>query len=444
MSRYTADYKSIIRLAVPILAGQLGNIVVGFADNIMVGQYKTDAFAAVGFVNNVFNIVLLAVLGFTFGLTPIVGAMFARDEKSAIGATMRSGLYVNVVYALLMTAVMGVIYFYVDRFGQPAHLLPYIRPYYLIYLAGLLPVCVFNVFAQWSYAIGNTRLPMAIILTANVLNIAGNYVLIFGKCGFPELGIVGAGLSTLFARLFTAAVIVAVFFFSRRYRDYSVSFRSSRIDRARSRNVLETGFPVSMQSAFETAAFSGAAVMAGWISTESLAAFQIILITGTLGFCIYYSFGSATAVLVSHAAGLHDTHGMRRVAWAGYHVMLVVMSCSCLVFLLWGRDIMGFFSNDAGVTRLAGTLIFPLLLYQIADATQINFVSALRGTSRVRPMLMIAFVSYIVLGLPSTYFFSETLGMELYGIVLSFSVSLVCAAILFLYYFLRATRSPQR
>lgn len=134
---------------------------------------------------------------------------------------------------------------------------------------------------------------------------------------------------------------------------------------------------------------------------------------------------------------------MRRVAWAGYRVLLCVMTLSCLTFIFFGRPVMGAFSSDPAVVSMAAGLLMPLLLYQVADATQINFANALRGTAHVLPMLYIALVSYIIVGLPSTYLLGFTCGLGIYGIVLSFSVSLILAAVLFLFFFLRATRSPR-
>ena len=143
---------------------------------------------------------------------------------------------------------------------------------------------------------------------------------------------------------------------------------------------------------------------------------------------------------VAYAAGKNDAREMRREAWAGYHILLSLMSISSLILMIWGKDIMRLFTPDEQVLQLSFSLMFPLILYQIADATQINFANALRGTSRVKPMLWIAFVSYIVIGVPATYLLAFTATMGTYGIILSFSVSLFSAALLFLIYFLRSTK----
>ncbi len=186
-------------LGFPILVGQLGNIVTGFADNIMVGHYSTEALAAASFVNNLFNTAILGCVGFTYGLTPLVGALFAEGNSLRIGALTRLAMRINLVFTLLIMAVMTAVYFNLHHMGLPPELLPTVRPYFLLVLAGMIPVTVFNVMLQWSYAIGNTALPMWITLGGNVLNIAGNYLLIFGHGGFDAMGLTGAGISTLFS-----------------------------------------------------------------------------------------------------------------------------------------------------------------------------------------------------------------------------------------------------
>lgn len=436
---YKSDYKTILRLGLPILIGQLGMIVVGFADNIMVGRYSTAALASASLVNNLFNVAIFACLGFTYGLTPLIGALYAQKRDGAIGSLLKNGLLLNVLFSVGVISVMGIIYLNLDRMGQPAELMPLIKPYYLIYLAGLLPVALFNVFAQWAYAINRTQMPMWIILSANLLNVAGNYMLIYGHCGFPELGLTGAGISTFVARWLSAITIMGVFFFMNRFRGYSAGFRSGSINGEELGRVNRTSWPVSIQMVFESGSFTFAAVMAGWLGAIPLAAFQIIVITGTLGFCVYYSMASAVSVLVSNAAGRGDRQGMRKVAFGGYHIMLTLASISSLIFVLFEDRMIEAFTEDAEVIATTMTLIFPLVLYQLGDATQITFANALRGTSRVTPMIWIAGVSYVVVGLPATYILGFPAGLGIYGILLSFSVSLFLAAGLFLWYFMRAT-----
>ncbi len=434
------DHRAILRLGLPILIGQAGMIIVGFADNIMVGHYSTEALASASLVNNLFNVAFFACVGFTYGLTPIIGALHSRGRETEIGATLRAALAVNALFALAVTAVMAVIYLNLERMGQPPELLPLIRPYFLIFLAGMVPVVIFNVFAQWAYAINLTKMPMWITLAANVVNIAGNYALIYGHWGCPEMGLTGAGWATFASRWLTAGAIIAVFALRRAYAAYRRGFAAGNAESGLARKVWRASWPVSAQMVFESGSFTMAAVMAGWLGAVELASYQIIVITGTLGFCVYYSVASALSVLVSNAAGLSDRRAMRRVAFAGYHIILLLAATASAVFILAGDSLIGTFTTDTRVSAVTLTLITPLVIYQLGDATQITFAGALRGTSNVRPMMWTAAVSYIFVGLPAAYLMTFTAGMGIVGLVLSFSVSLFLAAGLYLWYFLKTTR----
>lgn len=439
-SDYSTYYGSILKLGFPILVSQLGMIVVAFADNIMVGRYSTEALASASFVNNVLNMATFACVGFTYGLTPLVGALFSQKSYGRIGELLRNAVLVNVMFALLVTAIALTVWVNVEHLGQPEELLQLIKPYFLIIMAGLVPVALFNVFAQWLFAINNTSLPMWIILGSNVFNIVGNYVLIYGHWGCPEMGLMGAGVSTLASRVLGLVVVAALFVGMKGFRAYRDGFARSRVSRRLSMQVSRTSWPVSLQMTLESGSFNIAAVMAGWIGAVSLASFQIIVITGTLGFCIYYSMGAAVSVLVSNAAGLDDRRAMRRIGFAGYHIILALAAISSTVFVLFGHDLIHAFTTDETVIKATVVLLVPLVAYQLGDATQINFAGALRGTANVMPMLWIAFVSYVVVGIPATYVLAFPCGLGTYGIILSFSVSLFLAGGLFLYYFLRTIR----
>ncbi|WP_290387070.1 MATE family efflux transporter, partial [uncultured Muribaculum sp.] len=360
--KYKENYASIFSLGIPILISQLGMIVVAFADNIMVGRYSTEALASASFVNNVFNVATFACLGFSYGLTPLIGALFTQKRDTTIGGMIKNGLLINIIFSLLVTTIMFILWLNIDRLGQPEELMPLIKPYYLIVMAGMLPIAIFNVFAQWLFAINRTKLPMWILLSANSLNILGNWLLIYGKCGFPELGLIGAGYSTLFARVLCPVVVMVIFFLYKDFRTYRDGFKASRINSMMIGQINRTSWPVSLQMTFESGSFTIAAVMAGWLGAISLASFQIIVITGTLGFCIYYSMGSAVSVLVANAAGLNDRIGMRRIAFAGYHIMLTLAAISSTLFIVFGHEFINAFTEDPEVIAATVVLIVPLVL----------------------------------------------------------------------------------
>lgn len=169
-----ADYSALIRLGLPVLVTQLGIIVVSFADTMMVGAYGVDELAAAAFVNSLFVIPTVMQIGFAQGLTPLAGALFGKGDRREAGRTLRAGLQINIAVSITLTAVMGILYFFLDRFGQPEELMPLVRRYYLIILATMLPMSVFNSFQQVCNGVNDTAMPMWMILGANVINIAGN------------------------------------------------------------------------------------------------------------------------------------------------------------------------------------------------------------------------------------------------------------------------------
>ena len=191
------------------MVAQLGTIVTGFADTMMVGHYNTPSLAAGSLVTTVFNLVILLSLGFSYGITPLVGALASQGDNRKVGAMMRHVAAANVVFGLVLMLASGAFYFALGHLGQPVEIMPLVRPYYIIIWLSMIPVILTHIFRQSCDAVGDTQLGMWIFTAGNVLNIVGNYMLIFGKWGAPELGLAGAGWSTLAARCFMAVAYVA-------------------------------------------------------------------------------------------------------------------------------------------------------------------------------------------------------------------------------------------
>lgn len=437
---YLSDCAKIFRLGLPVLVSQIGMIVVGFADNIMVGHYSTDALASASFVNNLFNLPIFAALGFSYGLTPLVGALFTNGRPDKIGQVLRAGVLVNIAVSLLLISVMAVVYINLPRLGQPSHLLPVIRPYFLIYMSGMLPICLFNAFAQWSYGIRNTAMPMWIMLGANLLNIIGNYILIYGKLGMPEMGLLGAGISTLASRIMMVVVFAVIFFCTRRYHIYKEGFLHNALNRADFLHLNKLGWPIAMQMGMETASFSLSAIMVGWIGTTALAAHQVMLAISQICFMMYYGMGAAVAVRVSNFRGQNDRINVRRSAYAGFHIMLFIALIGALPIFLLRNELGGWFSDSPAVSVMVAQLIIPFIIYQFGDGLQINFANALRGIADVKPMMYIAFIAYFLISLPAGYFFGFIMDWGIIGIWMAFPFGLTTAGIL---YYLRFNRDTK-
>ena len=431
MKPFTTHYKELTRLGLPIVIGQLGIIFVSFVDTFMVGRHGTGDLAAASFVNNMFTLAIIFATGFSYGLTPIIGKLFGKGKLHDAGGMLKNALVANGFMALLLVAAMTVLYLNIGNLGQPVELLGIMRPYYITLLLSLPFVLLFNAFKQFADGITDTKTPMWIMLAGNVLNIVGNYALIFGKWGMPELGLLGAGVSTLLSRVVMPAIFLVILFRRRSYSIYAQGFRQTGISRLRLKELMRLGLPIATQMGMETASFNLATIMVGWIGTTALAAHQIMLTIGQLGFMIYYGMAAAVAVKVSNYNGAGDMGNIRRAASAGFHLIILMGTVtSVLVFAL--RDTLGMpFTNDSTVVMLVAQLCIPFLIYQFGDGLQCNYANALRGIADVKPMMLFAFIAYFVVSLPAGYLFGFVLDMGLPGVWMSFPVGLTCAGVMF-------------
>ena len=431
MKPYSTHYKELFRLGLPIIIGQIGIIFVSFADTIMVGQHGTADLGAASFVNNMFNLAIIFATGFSYGLTPIVGRLFGGNEKKSIGNTLRNALFANGCIALLLMAAMGILYLNIGNLGQPEELLGLMRPYYLVLLMTMPFIMLFNAFKQFADGITDTKTSMWILLTGNVLNIAGNYILIFGKLGLPELGLLGAGISTLISRMAMLAIFMYIFFRSKRYEVYAQGFMRGKITASSQKELFGIGMPVALQMGMETASFSLATIMVGWLGTNALAAHQIMCTVGQLGFMMYYGMAAAVAVKTSNYNGTGDRPNIRRSATAGFHLTLIMaLAASTLIYLI-RHNIGGIFTDNAQVSLLVAQLAVPFILYQFGDGLQCNYSNALRGIADVKPVMLYAFIAYFVISLPAGYLFGFIFGWGLPGVWMSFPFGLTSAGVMF-------------
>ena len=428
-------FKSILKrllvLAGPIVIGQLGVVLVSFADTFMVGHYGVKELAAASFVNNLTMLLVVTGLGFSLGLTPLVSEAEGRADRKLAGALLRNGLKSNAVLAALVFIVMVVLYLNLDNMGQPEELLPLIKPYYIVVSVSILCTYFFNAFKQFTDGLTKTKVSMTVIIASNVMNIIGNYVLIYGKAGFPEMGLLGAGISTLAARIFTVAAMAGYVFFNKRMKEYVAGFRSKAESRGLLGKVTRLGIPIGLQMGMETASFSLVVILVGKLGTTELAAHQVMVTISQICYMLYIAVASASAIMISSFNGrkmFREISLTSRAAYVSVLGLTVICAGSVILFL---RPLSSLFTESGIVTDMVATIALPFLLYQFGDGLQIAYANALRGLQKVKPILPIAFVSYFIISIPASYVFAFPLGMELPGIWYGFPISLTFAGIFY-------------
>lgn len=426
-----SHYRALLSLGLPIVIGQIGVIVLGFADTLMIGHHSTTELAAASFVNNMFNLAIIFSTGFAYGLTPVVGSLFGQHKIGDVGRILKNSLAANTVLAAIVCLVMTMLYLNLDRMGQPAELIPHMRPYFMVLLVSLPFVLWFNGFKQFFDGITDTKVSMWILLSGNILNIIGNYILIYGKLGMPELGLLGAGVSTLVSRILMVIAYLVLFFGTRRYQSFREGFRRGSLNKADFNLLNRLGWPIAAQMGMETASFSLSAIMVGWLGSAELASYQIMIAVSQICFMMYYGMGAAVSVRISNFLGQRDMENVRRTANVGFHIILIMIVCTSIPIYLLRNHLGGWFTDDTTVAAMVAQVIIPFLLYQFGDGLQINFANSLRGIADVRLMMLFSFIAYFIISLPLGYLFGFVCNWGITGIWMAFPFGLTSAGIMY-------------
>lgn len=421
----------ILKIGLPIMLGQACVIILAFADNIMIGWHSVDELAASSFVNNILNLLIMTELGFAAGMTPIIGSHNGRGDVAAVGLTLRNGLVVNGLIGLASVVLLAVVYALLGHFGQEPELLPLIRPYFVIVGISTLFSLGFNTLKQFTDGICRPVVSMVFLLLGNVVNIFGNWVLIYGKLGFPEMGLVGAGISTLFSRILIFAAFLLYILFSKSLRQYARAIKEAVLSLAEMKSIFTVGYPVAIQMAMETSSFTFAAVMAGWLGVIELAAHQVVITISQLFFLMMQGLSFALSILVSNACGRGDYKGVREYAGKGYGMIVCISATLSVLLYIFRYQAAGVFTDSPEVSAMAVSLFFVLFAYQFGDGLQLCFANVLRGLQDVKPIMKVAFVSYYIIAIPVAYLLGFKTSLGLLGIWLGFPVGLTIAGVFF-------------
>ena len=423
--------REILKIGLPIMLGQACVIILAFADNIMIGWHSVDELAASSFVNNVMNLFILTELGFAAGMTPMIGADNGTGNIKGIGITVKNGLMTNGIIGGISIILLTIIYFCLDHFGQAPELMPYIKPYFAIIGISTLFALGFNVLKQFTDGICRPMISMTLLMIGNLLNIFGNWVLIYGKLGFPEMGLTGAGISSLVSRALILLVFIVFIFKSKKMNEYARAIKEALLSRGEMKTVFKMGYPVGIQMALESSTFTFAAVMAGWLGVIQLAAHQVVITISQLFFLMMQGLSFAVSILVSNAFGRKDLGSVREYARKGYFMTLGISATLSALLYCFRYQAAGIFTDSPEVSAMAVSLFFLLFAYQFGDGLQLCFANVLRGIQDVRPIMYAAFVSYYLIAIPSAYVLGFKTSLGIHGIWLGFPIGLTLAGIFF-------------
>ncbi|MDB5003839.1 MAG: norM [Mucilaginibacter sp.] len=430
-TKYRSHYRDNLKLAIPVVISQLGHTLVQTSDTIIVGHFAgTVSLAAVSLATSIFIVPLIIGIGISYGSTPLIAQHNGRKEFSECGQLLSNSLFINVLSGIVLFGLvaLGSIYF-LDQLHQSPQVIKQAKPFLMLLALSVIPMLIFNTFKQFAEGLGFTKQAMMISIWGNILNICLGVTFVKGLFGIHPMGIMGAGYSTLIDRCVMALVMGIYVFRSKHFKVYLKGFALKNIDRLRSLKILKIGAPVALQYVFEISAFSAAAVIIGTIGLVQLAAHQIAINMASMTYMMSSGLSAAAAIKSGNYFGVKDHKNLKLSANASYHIVLIFMSITALIFTFGNHVLPWIYTSDKNVILIASQLLILAAIFQLFDGAQVIGLGILRGMGDVNIPTAITFLAYWIVGLPIGYFWGIHLNWGItgvwYGLVLGLMVSAV-------------------
>lgn len=434
------EFFKTLKLAWPIIVGQLSHIALGVIDSAMVGRLGADPLAAVSVSVGLFSILMVFGIGVSFAISPLTaierGAGNSVEAEKILKNGVINGLTVGAILVVLMLVVAAML----PWMNQTKEVTAYAIPYLQILAVSMLPIMIFQSFRQFSEGLEIMYPALLIGLSMIPLNTFGNWLLIYGNWGFPAMGIEGAAWATVLTRFVAAAMMAAYVIFNRRFQAYRQLAWRAAIDTAVIRRLLALGIPGGAQLIFETSAFALAAVMIGWLGSKALAAHQIAINLASISFMVAIGISSASAIRVGHAQGQSNFLKVRNIGKSSFFMAGGFMALCGLVFIGMRYSLPALYIDDQEVINQAAQLLLVAAAFQIVDGIQAVGVGLLRGMEDVKRPTLYVMLAYWVLALPLGGLLAFTFDMGVLGLWIALALGLAASALLLSYRFFRLTR----
>ena len=426
---WSADARAIARLGGPLLVNNLSVAGMSFADTVMAGQLGANALASVAVGFSWYNLFLMIGLGLLMALSPLVAHAYGAGDSPRVGVYVRQALWLVLGLAAVLVAGMVCVRPALVGIGTAPEIVPDAVGYVLAVACGFPAMLGFLALRFTSEGVGHTRPIMYIAVLGLVVNVIGNWIFMYGKLGAPALGAVGTGVSTAIVMWAMFGTMLWYVRRARVYRPYAIFAALDRPNRARLREMLGLGIPISGSVVSEGALFVAAALIIGTLGAVEVAAHQIAINYASFMFMVPLALHSATTIHVGHRVGAGDPRGGRRAGFVGIAICGGLMVVSALVIAVANRGIAGIYTDDAAVLGVAAVLLIYAGLFQVSDGLQIGAAGALRGFKDAKVPMALNFVSYWLVGFPLAYWLGIVRGQGPVGVWIGLVAGLTACAI---------------
>lgn len=421
------------------MLGMLGHTFVSFIDNIMVGQLGTAELAAVSLGNSFMFIAMSIGIGFSTAITPLIAEADSSDNLQQARSAYKHGLFLCTTLGILLFLMVYFSKPLMYLMNQPEEVVALAIPYLDLVAFSLIPLVIFQAIKQFSDGMSMTKYPMYATILANIVNVALNYVLIFGKFGFPELGIVGAAYGTLASRIIMVLYLGILLRYKKRSARIVKNIKIFVLEGLMIKRIINLGSLSAMQMFFEVAIFTSAIWLSGLLGKNPQAANQIALNLSSMTFMVAMGLSVASMIRVGNQKGLQNFKELRRIAFSIFLLGFLFAVFFAGIFFIFHKSLPNIYVdlNDAAnyvdnmeVLSIAAKLLLAAAFFQITDSLQVIVLGALRGLQDVKIPTVLTFISYWVIGFPVSYFLGKEDMYGSFGIWLGLLAGLSTAAIL--------------
>ncbi len=423
--------KETLKLALPVMLTQVGQVSVNLFDNIIVGKLLgAKALASVSLANSLFFSIFVFGLGFSLAIPPLVSEAHSQNNHSKINSIFSHGFVVNLTVGLFLVAVMFSLIPFLPYMGQPKEILPDTTTFLWIITLSILPFMVFQTMREVSEGLSFTIGVTKATIFANIINVILNYIFI----KHFSWGVAGSAWATFIARICMLIFLYYVLLKDERTRKYIKEF-SLKLNSFRKEifeKLLRLGFPTALQLFFEVTAFAGAAFICGLISARDIAAHQIALSMASFTFNLCVGFSVASTVMIGRKLGEKDFVNLEKVGFNNLKIAFLFM-LMCGIFLILGKNILPTFftkKEDADVILLASKLMIIAALFQLSDGVQVTALGCLRGIQDVKIPSILTFISYWVITIPLGYYLTVVQQMGAFGMWIALGIGLTISAVM--------------
>ena len=427
-----AELRALLRLAIPVALSEIGWMTMSVVDVVMVGKLGPAAIGAVGLGNAIYYAPAIFGIGLLLGLDTMVSRAWGAGDFDQCHRWLAQAMYIALAFTPVLMLFIVVARPLFTAHGVDPRVGMYTRSYAGLLNWGTLPLLIYGGFRRYLQGVGLVRPVTFALISANLVNLAGNWIFIYGKLGMPALGVSGSALSTVFSRIYMAAVLVYFAWRHERGRGHPLFAHWPAPDWSRIRTLLHLGVPAALQIILEMAAFGAATIMAAHLNAVALATHEIALSCAAYTFMVPLGISAAAAVAVGHAIGAGNPARARRAGWMAVGLGAGFMGLAALAFLLIPRPIMEIYSRDPRILTMGVRILVIVAAFQIFDGCQTVATGALRGLGETRFPMLINFAGYWLFGLPLGALMCFRLGWGLSGLWIGLTVALIVIASLLL------------